>query len=75
MVYGKMHYHRKNYFKGRVSESVKNQVHTKDYMALTESLLIFQSPPHRLTYEGDETAQNYALSYMETLRSYSYPHV
>ncbi len=25
-----MHYHKKNYFKGGVSESVQNQVHTKD---------------------------------------------
>ncbi len=33
-VYGEMHYHKKNYFKGGVSESVQNHVHTIDYMAL-----------------------------------------
>ncbi len=31
MVYGEMHYHKK-YFKGGLSESVQNQVHTIDYL-------------------------------------------
>ncbi len=31
MVYGEMHYHKKNYFQGGVSESAQNEVHTIDY--------------------------------------------
>ena len=42
MVYGEMHYHGKNYFKGKVSESVQNQVHAIDYSHVQVFILYLQ---------------------------------
>ncbi len=58
-----MHYHKKNYFKGGVSESAQIKVHTIDYKSCLFFLSILLFPDHKSNKLLFDLTKSWSLVY------------